>query len=230
MIYTKSYQLKSIYDKIKLVIEMESKDIYKILDQLYSKNNYKKIFINGPWGVGKSYYTNKYYKDNLEKNIIYISLFGKTSIDDIKDEVNKQIIAKGNLISQLLDKGKRKLHKVESLNISVVSLNVSDFGKKFLLDKYTKDHKDECVMIIIDDIERKSNKVRTSLTNISAYNFPPYGHTVRRDFYYLKSLSESVKYKNHVRMSDILKYRDELVLGFDIKELFYYYTENDDYC
>lgn len=51
-----------------------------------------------------------------------------------------------------------------------------------------------------------------------------------RDFYYLKSLAGSDKYSCHVRMSDIMKYRDELILGFNIEELFFYYNKDDSYC
>ena len=74
---------------------MESKQIKEILKQLNGNNAYKKIFINGAWGIGKSYYTNEYIKENKE-SIIYISLFGKASFESILDSLSNELLKKLN--------------------------------------------------------------------------------------------------------------------------------------
>ena len=57
---------------------MHANKILTILKELETSDNYKKIFINGAWGIGKSYYANNYIEEN-QRNIIYITLFGKTT-------------------------------------------------------------------------------------------------------------------------------------------------------
>ena len=139
---------------------MEAKEIYAIIDQTYKKSAYKKIFINGAWGIGKSYYADKFYRDNSEKNILYISLFGKSTVDEINDEIDKQVLKKIKGIQKLFKKGGRFLNKFKpSIDISLVSIDIPNIGKKFLLEGYAEAHKKETIMIIIDDIERKSEKV-----------------------------------------------------------------------
>lgn len=78
---------------------MESKQILEILEQFNGNNTYKKIFINGAWGVGKSYYTNK-YKNEHEDYIIYISLFGKTSFEAIVDSLSNELLNKLNNVDK----------------------------------------------------------------------------------------------------------------------------------
>lgn len=54
----------------------------------------KNIFIDGSWGIGKTYFFNNDLKDLFEKNdyeIIYISLFGKKDIFSIKDTILSQL-------------------------------------------------------------------------------------------------------------------------------------------
>ena len=76
---------------------MESKEIMNILKHFNENNTYKKIFINGPWGIGKSYYTNE-YRNKCGNNIVYISLFGKTNFDSIIEALNNELIKKLNII------------------------------------------------------------------------------------------------------------------------------------
>ena len=83
---------------------MESKQILDVLEQFNGNNTYKKIFINGAWGIGKSYYTNKYKNDHKDY-VIYISLFGKTSFESIVDSLSNELLNKLNNV----DKFKKKM-------------------------------------------------------------------------------------------------------------------------
>lgn len=73
---------------------MESKSILEILKNFEKDNTYKKILINGRWGIGKSFYTNQYIES--KNNAIYISLFGKDNIEVIQEEIAKELFKKAN--------------------------------------------------------------------------------------------------------------------------------------
>lgn len=85
---------------------MESKEIKKILKQFNKTNTYKKIFINGTWGIGKSYYTNEYVNEN-KNNIVYISLFGKSSYEAIENAIAKELMNKLDKIGKLKKNAKQ---------------------------------------------------------------------------------------------------------------------------
>ncbi len=69
----------------------------KALDYyLENDNPYGALFINGPWGSGKSYYINNYIKNKNAQNekdilYIYVSLNGISKIDDIKNSISKKV-------------------------------------------------------------------------------------------------------------------------------------------
>lgn len=138
---------------------MESKQILEILEQFNGNNTYKKIFINGVWGIGKSYYTNEFKKSH-EDNIIYISLFGKTSFESIVDALSKELMKKLNKLNQLtksiINFGKKLQGSISYKGISISSPTINN---KTLLEEYSTLMKEKELIIIIDDLERKSINV-----------------------------------------------------------------------
>lgn len=135
---------------------MESKKIKEILKQFDGNNTYKKIFINGSWGIGKSYYTNEYKKEHQE-NIIYISLFGKTSFESINDSLSKELAKKLNNVDKFKKKAKQFAKNIQgSISICGVSLNSPSINNKTLLEEFSKLLSEKELIIIIDDLERKS--------------------------------------------------------------------------
>ena len=137
---------------------MEAKRILEILKDFNCSDTYKKIFINGRWGIGKSFYATKFM--SLNKNVIYVSLFGKDRLNQIEDEIIHKLLKR-------LD-GKEKYIKnvikiiknmTGSISISGVTINMSDIMKKSFIEDYHKCLKDENLIILIDDLERKSGKL-----------------------------------------------------------------------
>lgn len=137
---------------------MEAKKILEILNDFNCSDTYKKIFINGRWGIGKSFYATKFM--NLNKNVIYVSLFGKDHLNQIEDEIIHKLLKR-------LD-GKEKYIKnvvkivknmTGSISISGVTINMPDIMKKSFIEEYHKCLKDENLIILIDDLERKSGKL-----------------------------------------------------------------------
>lgn len=138
---------------------MESKDILNILKDFEENSTYKKIFINGKWGIGKSYYTNEYIKNR--QNSIYISLFGKDSIEIIQEEIAKELFKIINSKRKFLKKGKELVKKISgSISCYGISINSPNIKAKSFIEEYHSIlDKEDNLIIVIDDLERKSTKI-----------------------------------------------------------------------
>ena len=67
---------------------MNISDLGKILDNDLKKY-YDVVLINGIWGVGKTFYINRYLKD---KKSIYVSLFGLKNMEELKSNLYFSLI------------------------------------------------------------------------------------------------------------------------------------------
>lgn len=135
---------------------MESKQICDILKQLNENDTYKKIFINGVWGIGKSFYADE-YKKNHNDNIVYVSLFGKNSFESIVNSLSKEFMKKLKGFESTKKKITKFIKKFQgSLSYNGISINSPIINNKSLLEEYSKLLKKKELIIIIDDLERKS--------------------------------------------------------------------------
>lgn len=138
---------------------MESKQIIDILSQFSATNTYKKVFINGAWGIGKSYYTNEYIKQN-SSNIVYISLFGKNSFEMIENSIAKELMNKLNKVDKFKTKAEDFVKKLEgSISFNGFSLSTPNYNSKTLIEKFSTLLEEQDLIIIFDDLERKSANV-----------------------------------------------------------------------
>lgn len=161
---------------------MDIKTMDSVLNKIYDKkildiNNEKCIFIDGSWGIGKTFAIDKYFKNKSEEFLyLYVSVFGKQNIKDIE----KSLLLK--LIPGLKD------IKDDSLVIKMAKNITKDVGKKFLginvgsyLDSFSiEDIKineiaGKRIVLCIDDIERKSKDLEfkkiLGLTERASKNF-----------------------------------------------------------
>lgn len=138
---------------------MESKSILEILKNFEKDNTYKKILINGRWGIGKSFYTNQYIES--KNNAIYISLFGKDNIELIQEEIAKELFKKANSKLKFWKKGKELAKKISgSISYNGISINSPEIKSKSVIEEYYSILKEEeNLVIVIDDLERKSSKI-----------------------------------------------------------------------
>jgi len=140
-------------------IEMSTLKVLKYL--LNDDNNAKTVMLSGTWGSGKTHFWLKEIRPQLKEksqNNIYISLYGKESIGELKFEVL------------------RKAYNLEvsedciSKTASMISSIAPSLGEKSLVDgfdklnKKAKDKKAEEILksgsiICLDDFERKSTKI-----------------------------------------------------------------------
>ncbi len=132
----------------------------------------KNIFIDGSWGIGKTYFFNNDLKDLFERNdygIIYISLFGKKDADSIKNAFLTKITDsmfkdKSIGIKNLLD-GACSVFKNSSndllTNLSKFKNTILDLNVSNILDIYG-DNLDAFLtkkyIICFDDCERVASQ------------------------------------------------------------------------
>ncbi|EOP02062.1 hypothetical protein ICS_05696 [Bacillus cereus BAG2O-3] len=120
------------------------------------------IQINGPWGIGKTYYFTKILKEKIEKiqttnednyRVIYISLNGIKSVDEIGEGVFLSSINKPGSYSYMIDRvGLLIGSKLPDFKyLETVDMNLST------ITKY-REHLQKCVLCF-DDLERIDKSV-----------------------------------------------------------------------
>jgi hypothetical protein len=123
--------------------------------------------LSGEWGVGKTYLFNEICNDFLKKNpsnfnyiklpknnLIKISLFGVSSVDDLKHKIIAEKLENFeaiNLVSKTLK---------YSLNHAKLKVPFVDFDQKKILESLFFNKFSNDLLICFDDIERKSPSLR----------------------------------------------------------------------
>ena len=67
------------------------KDVF----QKFSTDNNRAILVDGVWGIGKTYHVLQFLKEakksKTKQKIVYVSLFGKSSIDEVHTEIYSRL-------------------------------------------------------------------------------------------------------------------------------------------
>lgn len=131
---------------------MNIDELEKRLDNEFPKV-YKTILIDGDWGIGKTYLIKKKYEKKENYETIYASIYGLNSIS----ELNIYILRKIHKFLGFLKKGYDKISG-KDLGIFNFTFNIPEIETKAtnLLKRKSKKEK---ILIIIDDIERKSKNI-----------------------------------------------------------------------
>lgn len=149
-----------------------NEDIVNIVkDYLDDKTYSYAIMLEGEWGSGKTYFVKNILKDSIDKKIIYVSLYGIDSLDEIsnaiifssmKNKSNKMVIASnlGINISKLLI---NNCLSKEAVKIKKELVKGIDF-KGIFEDKILKDK-----LLIFDDLERCKLPLNELLGYINNY-------------------------------------------------------------
>jgi len=135
-----------------LIIERALKDLI-----LNNKREFVAL-ISGEWGIGKTYFWNEFKEKYLQnqKNVVYISLFGLNSLDEIKHEIIIQL----SKYTKYLNKYRDKIKSLKGGNIKSndISLSISGQIVNSSLSLFsTNDFKN--IVICFDDFERLSEKI-----------------------------------------------------------------------
>lgn len=117
-------------------------------------NVYKCILISGDWGIGKTYFLKNVFLK--EREYIYISLFGSSSIEAIKTEIYSKLNKKCNMIGKI----KKVLYRADGNNIGLgpISLPIT-YWETDINEAIGKNIRDKVLTVVIDDIERKSKEI-----------------------------------------------------------------------
>ncbi len=110
--------------------------------------------LSGEWGIGKTYFWKEFTTKHLkEKNVVYISLFGKNSLADIETEV----VTKLYRYNKGLKKYSKHLNTVSNMASKAIGLPINVSAGSLLSLFSPSDFKN--IIICFDDFERLSDKV-----------------------------------------------------------------------
>ncbi|HDD0452161.1 TPA: NTPase [Staphylococcus aureus] len=121
------------------------------------------LFIDGQWGLGKTYYIkNKILKEFDDKiEIRYISLYGLQNLYEIKSIIISKLINTSTKNLRKVLKSMKNFQVVPYLNMNNFSDNIlryiDDNSLKKIKNSLMKNNKS--ALLIIDDVERMSDKV-----------------------------------------------------------------------
>jgi hypothetical protein len=141
---------------------LEKKDAY-LLD---TNNNGKTIMLSGAWGSGKTHFWKKEITPNLKNKLngkacVYVSLYGKDSLDSLKKEILINASPIGNLLSkEVASFGYDTLSSIKDSNLKIGNFLTAfaDAADSIKSSKGAEALKDGGI-ICFDDFERKSNKI-----------------------------------------------------------------------
>ena len=141
-------------------------NIEQRLTEILQRDNAVCVVLDGEWGVGKTTFWKNFSAKNFDKNSVYVSLFGKESIQEIKQEIGIQIYKRNEYISEFSEKAKNlgldKVIDEVTPKLGSALIGCISFFKK-------ENFKD--VIICFDDFERISDKINLKdvLGTISEY-------------------------------------------------------------
>ncbi|KAB1441857.1 P-loop NTPase fold protein [Pseudodesulfovibrio senegalensis] len=142
---------------------MDQNESSKLLKTLLATNDGCVLLLKGPWGIGKTHFWNDFAasqpKGKHDKKYVYVSLFGKKSIEEIQNDILLQAFSQNRYIGKLkkgIDAIKTTFSADENGDISF-GLTGNAVGK--LLCLFEKNDFSDLV-ICIDDFERKSDELQ----------------------------------------------------------------------
>lgn len=126
----------------------------KLNDFIVNKDEHA-FLLYGPWGVGKTYSLNKWIDENIKDSykVINISLFGISSVNDLNALALNSESLRNRFISSF-----KGISQDVSVGVGPISVSLPLIGivSALLKEKHSKKEK---YLFVIDDIERKDNKL-----------------------------------------------------------------------
>lgn len=129
-------------------------DIEERLEKILKREVGTCIVLDGEWGVGKTTFWKNFSDTKFNEKSVYVSLFGKESIQEIKQEIGMQIYKRNKYISEFSKKA-RYLKFDKIIDEVTPKLGSAVIGCISFFEK--KDFKD--TIVCFDDFERISDKI-----------------------------------------------------------------------
>lgn len=121
------------------------------------------LMITGEWGSGKTYFIKNNVISELEnyqqKKIVYISLYGLNSIEEINKLVFMNIILgseKSNKMEKVIEPGVNLLAGIVKPFIPIPDVIKDKKNIENIMEIFTKNFKTENIVLVFDDLERCS--------------------------------------------------------------------------
>lgn len=143
--------------------------ILQIIKDYIESDQQLAVQIDGEWGVGKTYYVKNTLMPDLEKadyKVIYFSVYGYESLEDIKEQLILQLLAaisnngrwfkKFKSIKKQINPIIKEINGWKSLSTNIFLDFISESYQRINLDKKFKGLN---LVIFIDDLERLSSKI-----------------------------------------------------------------------
>ncbi len=125
-------------------------DIEKRLEEILKREVGTCIVLDGEWGVGKTTFWKNFSDAKFNEKSVYVSLFGKESIQEIKQEIGIQIYKRNKYINEIEKSKADQVFNLAIPNLGSALMGCISFFKK-------EDFKD--TVICFDDFERTSDKL-----------------------------------------------------------------------
>ena len=144
---------------------MSLQEISRSIENFFKSTNPIVYCLSGKWGVGKTYLFNeiskKYFSNKVnhanvlsittpKNNLISVSLFGMSSIDDLKNKIIAEIILK-NSEAKYIAKTFKFIDVIAKKYFPFIDFDQKKILESLIFNKYFND-----LYICFDDIERKS--------------------------------------------------------------------------
>jgi len=122
-------------------------------------SNGKVIILSGEWGSGKTHFWKNEIEPKLDKSI-YISLYGKKSINDIENEILSK-----SFFSEFSDEDVKNISTFGNITKNIVNIMAPKIGEKLedvktnIVNNFGKNYLRQGGLLCFDDFERKSKNV-----------------------------------------------------------------------
>lgn len=201
---------------------LPSREIIANSIDYYLENNVQSILIDGEWGSGKTFFIKDFLKKRKEK---YIPIWIKSTLFESKNEIKKYvfeelkcILEKNRILVSPINDIMKKFEIIGQNSFINFSKCYSSIEEDFKAIKDSvSEIKEKKIIIIIDDLERISNKelAKDILSLISEIE-----ENIDIKIFVLSSLKEFLKekdyfdkyYEVHIKLSDISS--EEIIEAF----------------
>ncbi|AKA68761.1 P-loop NTPase fold protein [Clostridium scatologenes] len=143
---------------------MNTLEATSALDRIFNKwsmHSSKKtsVFIDGAWGIGKTYFIHNYFSKN-ENEFIYTSVFGKNSVRDIEKSILIHSIPGLKKLNEDSGFAKATQKILSDLSDKFLGVSIDSYLNSFSIDDIKLDIVgNKRKIICFDDIERKSDSI-----------------------------------------------------------------------
>lgn len=190
---------------------MDYNKVLTTIQRILEENKDEKLclFVDGQWGIGKTYTVNEFKEKHKETyDIKYISVFGKESLKDIEREIIMQMIPLINIKKEFMDKPNIKIwgNVVKDIGQKITGVDL-DFTKYINNISIENIESDSNIIICIDDLERKSRKIALkdiySKINIYKQDGKKFFQTIRINNLNINKNRNNIQLSKYLHNSDL---------------------------